>query len=337
MAVIKANAYGHGLIPTARALAGADSLAVARLSEAVVLRRGGIESPIVSLGGCINRDEIAEAAEFNITLCVHDESQIRWLETCTGLTIDVWLKVDTGMNRLGVCPTDFGQFLQRLRSCQSVRNVGIMTHLANADDTTDGTTSKQIALFASVLGGFAGDISVANSAGVLGWPEIGDVFADACSKGRLWSRPGLSLYGLSPFAHKTGSDLGLLPAMQFESQLIAVKPVKAGDKVGYGGTWSPFENTVLGLVAVGYGDGYSRYIRSGTPVLVNGRRASIAGRISMDLCALDLGADATDQVGDAVILWGGDLPVEEVASHARTIPYTLVSGITERVERNYFA
>lgn len=333
MAVIKANAYGHGLLPVAGALADADSLAVARLTEAKILRRGGIKSPIVSFGGCSNSAEIAAAANLDITLCIHDEVQLRYLEAHAGPTVDIWLKVDTGMNRLGIRPADVSQSLDRLRRSRSVRNIGIMTHLANADDMADRTTRRVVAQFASLVEGFTGDISIANSAGVLGWPEIGDMLAAARAAGRLWARPGLALYGLSPFAQKNGSDLGLQPAMRLESQLVAVKPLKAGDKVGYGGCWSAVDNTMLGVVACGYGDGYSRQIPSGTPVLVNGRRVSVAGRISMDLCALDLGAGAKDQVGDTVCLWGGGLTVEEVAMHAKTIPYTLVTGITERVER----
>lgn len=333
MAVVKANAYGHGLIPIARALRDADSLAVARLSEAIALRRGGIDMPIVVLSGCIDTEEIITAAELNVELCIHATAQIRWLEKYNGVPVDIWLKIDTGMHRLGIQPADFPRSFARLGNCSAVRSIGLMTHLANADDVGDDATTNQVALFASLVEGHKNNLSIANSAGILGWPSIGEVFADASGAGRLWARPGLSLYGLSPLLQKTGTELDLEPAMQFESQLIAVKAIKAGDKVGYGGTWHAAENTTIGVVAIGYGDGYSRCIPSTTPMLVNGRRCNVVGRISMDLCAVDLGIAATDEVGDMAIMWGRDLPAEEIANRANTIPYTLVTGITERVER----
>ncbi len=205
-----------------------------------------------------------------------------------------------------------------------------MTHFSSADDLEDRTTAAQIERFLQVIEGFEGDVSIANSAAILGWQDELNAFAKLRSEGCLWVRPGLVLYGISPFPDKCGADLGLKPAMRFESQLIAVKPLGKGEAVGYGGTWHSGRDTMLGIVAAGYGDGYTRYIPAGSPVIVNGRHVKIAGLVSMDLTAVDLGPDATDQPGDPVLLWGDELPVEEVAIHAGTIPYQLVCGVSNR-------
>ena len=210
-----------------------------------------------------------------------------------------------------------------------------MTHFANADDIKDVRTRIQLAEFECFVSQFAGDVSVANSPGILGWADELATFAEHRKNGGLWVRPGLSLYGISPFADRCGADLGLQPAMRFESKLIAVKPLAAGGLVGYGGTWKAERDTMLGIVAAGYGDGYSRFIPAGSPIIVNDRRVSIAGRVSMDLTAVDLGPGATDQVGDPVLLWGDELPVEEVARHAGTIPYQLLCGISNREESDF--
>ena len=205
-----------------------------------------------------------------------------------------------------------------------------MTHFASADDEDSPMTLQQIATFLSLTDGFEGPVSIANSAAVLGWGDQLEALDRYRRAGRLWIRPGLSIYGVSPFAGRTGPEVGLRPAMVLEATLMSAKPIRAGSRVGYGGTWAAERDTVLGIVAAGYGDGYSRFIPSGTPLLVNGRRVPVAGRISMDLTAVDLGPGATDKVGDPVILWGDDLPVEEVAERAGTIPYQLIAGVTHR-------
>ena len=176
--------------------------------------------------------------------------------------------------------------------------------------------------------GFDGDTSIASSPGLFGWPEM--------AKTGVWARPGIALYGISPFDNATGEDLGLRPVMRLESRLIAVKPIKAGEKVGYGGCWEATEDSVIGIVAAGYADGYSRFLPSGTPVVVNDRRVPLAGRVSMDMIAVDLGPEASDRYGDPVLLWGDGLPVEEIANHAGTIPYQLVCGVLNR-EPSVFA
>jgi alanine racemase len=335
MAIIKANAYGHGAVPVAAALSAADCLGVARMSEAIVLREAGIDMPIALLGGIYSADEMQLALELRLQIVIHCNEQIGWLETVRGAKVDVWLKIDTGMNRLGLAPHMLVRAIARLSSCPAARTIRVMTHLACADDLEDSTTAQQLSSFVTALGDFDGDISIANSAGILGWPVISDYLGEALQGGRLWNRPGLALYGISPFPQDCGSARGLEPGMHLESTLIAVKKISAGTRIGYGGAWRAANDTVIGIVAAGYGDGYSRHIQSGTPTAINGRRVSVVGRIAMDSSAVDLGAEAEDRIGDRVSLWGDAVPVEEVAQFAATIPYTLVTGITERVERVY--
>lgn len=330
MAMIKANAYGHGLVPVAEALHEADSLAVARLAEVRTLRTAGIERPIVLLGGMLSLRELDEAIALDSEMVVHDEQQIRWLEASSVKLPVAWCKIDTGMRRLGFSPDAAPAALRRLGQC--VASLRVMTQFANADDPHDPTSLEQLKRFLDLLDNFDGDISVANSPVILGNSDsLGRLLAGLSAR-RIWVRPGIALYGISPFGDQCGTDFGLRPAMQFEATLMSVKHIRGGDRVGYGGTWLAEQDTVLGIIAAGYGDGYSRYIPSGTPVLVNGRRAPVAGRISMDLAAVNLGPGATDRVGDPVVLWGDGLPVEEIAGYAGTIPYQLVAGVTHREE-----
>jgi alanine racemase len=235
----------------------------------------------------------------------------------------VWLKLDTGMNRLGFKAQEFNAVYQRLSQCAQVKQpINLMTHFASADDINDGKTLKQINLFNATVAGLSGERSMANSAGILGWAQS---LSD-------WVRPGIMLYGISPFPDSTGQQLGLRPVMELHSRLIAVKQIEAGDTVGYGGSWTCKKPTTLGIVAIGYGDGYPRYAKVGTPVLVNGRRVPLIGRVSMDMITVDLGTQAQAKPGDPVTLWGEGLPVEEIAQWADTIPYTLVCGVTQRVQ-----
>lgn len=327
-AVVKANAFGHGILAVARRLSGADSFAVARLNEARLLRQNDIAKSIVLLSGVVTKDELQEAIELDCEIVVHDRRQLELLQLQGPAKVVAWLKVDTGMYRLGIKPVDASAFIESLRSCPAVAEVRLMTHLANADQPDDPKTASQLRGFATLLAGFDGAVSIANSAALLGC-------ADALSKilaghSKVWVRPGIALYGISPFPGKTGRDLGLEPVMEFESRLVAVKPVARGQAVGYGGTWTADRDTLIGIVSAGYGDGYSRFLPSGTPVLVGGRRVGIAGIVSMDLLAVDLGPGAADKVGDPVTLWGRDLPVEEVSAAAGTIPYQLVCGVTYR-------
>lgn len=327
MAVVKANAYGHGSLPVAQALDEADALAVARIQEGIALRAAGIRQPVVVFHGAATREDLRAVAEYHLQPVVHCEKQVKMLEAAPRGEAVVWLKVDTGMRRLGVEPTEVGALLSRLSKAPAVGEVRLMTHLSNADAREDSQTRRQLESFAKLLDDFDGQFSIANSAGLLAWPETVDGNRDAA---RSWVRTGIALYGVSPFPASDGSEFGLRPAMEFEARLIDVKPIRAGEAVGYGGAWRAPHDTRLGIVSAGYGDGYSRYLPSGTPVLVEGRTATLAGKVSMDAAAVDLGPDSSASPGDRVILWGEDLPVEVIAARAGTIPYTLLAGITHR-------
>jgi len=198
----------------------------------------------------------------------------------------------------------------------------LMTHLANADDRRDAMTAEQLRTFAATTGGLAGARSIANSAALLAWPVTRTD----------WVRPGLMLYGLSPFPSGTGAELGLRPVMTLQTVVIAVKDVRTGETVGYGGAWRAPRETRLAVVAAGYGDGYPRSVESGTPVLVNGHRAPLVGRVSMDMITVDVTDLPGVATGDPVVLWGEGVPVEEIARHAGTIPYELICGVSQRVQ-----
>ncbi len=330
MAVIKANAYGHGMVAVAQHLGTADSFAVARLPEAQLLRESGIDKPIVLLAGVSTDKELEVAFAENFELVVHHIEQVKLLERADGASGTVWLKFDTGMNRLGFPPDEAPQLLPRLEAVRAVSELRLMTHFASADEPDNVATEAQLAAFAPVTRNFPGAVSIANSPASLGWPQVLDARTQLGFEGDFWLRPGISLYGVSPFADKTGRELGLKPVMQFEARLIAVKPLHAGARVGYKGTYICEQDTTLGIIAAGYGDGYTRHFRSGTPVLLNGRRVPLIGNVSMDMIAVDLGQGASDRVGDVATLWGDDLPVEEVAPWADAIPYELVCGVMNR-------
>ena len=324
MAIIKADAYGHGLIRIARALAsGVDSLGVARQEEAVRLRDAGIAQSITLLEGFLEAAELAVIDQQRLHVVVHRPEQITILEQAP-LTqpLGVWLKVDTGMHRLGIAPAEAKSAWQRLQSCSGVETLGLMTHLANADDRGDNFTLRQLECFTEMTAGIDTPCSIANSAGILGWP----------ASHAEWVRPGVMLYGVSPFTRGHGEEEGLQPVMTLCSRLIAVNLLHKGDAVGYGGSWVCPEDMPVGVIAAGYGDGYPRHAESGTPVLVNGRRVPLVGRVSMDMITVDLRSQPQAQVGDAVVLWGKGLPVEEIARCASTIPYELLCGVARRVE-----
>ena len=329
-AVIKANAYGHGVVPVAQALHAADGFAVASVEEALELRAAGIRQAILLLEGFLRADEIAAVLEHKLEVVVHHEIQLELLEQAArqpgrAAAIPVWLKVDTGMHRLGFSPEAAPQAWQRLTSCPLVGNIALMTHLANADDLADDGTRRQLALFASVLADKKLARSIANSAGILAWP---DSHADM-------DRPGIMLFGVSPFLNETGAERDLRPVMTLYSELIAVNQYRQGDALGYGGSWVCPADMPVGVVGLGYGDGYPRHAPSGTPVLVNGQRLPLIGRVSMDMICVDLRQQPHAKVGDAVILWGEGLPAEEIAEAAATIAYQLFCNITPRVPREY--
>jgi alanine racemase len=324
MAVIKANAYGHGLVAVARALESADALAVARVDEGLALRDAGIKSPVVLLEGVFDKDQLEAAAAADFELVVHASEQITLLrELNNAHRFKVWMKLDTGMNRLGFKAMQFAAAHAALGVLPSVQApINLFTHLSSADVPGAATTEEQLNAFTAATRGLSGERCVESSAAIFAFP---DSQAD-------WVRPGLLLYGVSPFAGSIGADYGLKPVMTLHSHVIATKTLAVGEHVGYGGDWIAARPTRLVIAAVGYGDGYPRSLPSGAPVLVNSERAELAGRVSMDM----IGIDVTDlkaevRLGDPVVLWGAGLPVEEIAVWAQTIPYELLCGISQRV------
>ncbi|WMC11150.1 alanine racemase [Oceanimonas pelagia] len=324
IAVVKANAYGHGDLRVAAALEpDADMFAVARFEEAQRLRAGGIQLPILLLEGFFNLEQLHHAVRHNFHLCIHGHAQLEALErTALAAPVTVWVKIDSGMHRVGFAPEEAEEVFSRLARLPGVvQPVNAMTHFARADEPDQrAVTEAQIARFQAATAGKVGATALCNSAGVLAFPEA---HAD-------YIRPGVMLYGITPFGDRQGTDFGLRPAMNFTTTLIAVREHKAGEPVGYAGSWVSPRDTRIGVIAVGYGDGYPRMAPAGTPVLVNGRRVPLAGRVSMDMATVDLGPDATDRVGDEVLLWGEGLAAEEVARHVGTIAYELVTRMTAR-------
>jgi alanine racemase len=330
MAVIKANAYGHGMVTVAQHLTDVDAFAVARVPEAVALRDNGIGVPIVLLAGVMNEVELQTAVALGFEPVVHCPEQLELLEAMTTGSVTVWLKFDTGMNRLGFPPAEAEQIISRMKAAPAVGELRLMTHLSSADELEAKTTINQLRLFKPIIDGFDGAVSIGNTPGILGWPAVSDARREFGFHGDNWIRPGIALFGVSPFEDKAGIDLGLKPVMQFEARLIATKPLASGAKVGYKGSYISDADTRLGMISAGYGDGYTRHFRSGTPVLINGRKVPLIGNVSMDMIAVDLGPDAQDAVGDIATLWGDGLPVEEVAPYADAIPYELVCGVMNR-------
>jgi len=327
MAVIKANAYGHGLAQCARALGSADAFGVARLGEALTLRQHGLDQRIVLLEGVFATEELEAAAAHGFEVVVHSFEQLALLRSWNGSgQVRAWLKVDTGMNRLGFRMEDFSAAWSALRDCGKVApQVRLMTHLACADERDNSLTATQLNAFHGLSNELSIERSAANSAGLIAWSDA-----------RLeWVRPGLMLYGISPFAESAAAEFELRSAMTLQTRLIAIRSVKQGETVGYGGAWRAAHECRIGIAAVGYGDGYPRQIGNGSPVLVNGERCEIAGRVSMDMIAIDLASVPNAGVGDNVTLWGAGLPVELMARCAGTIPYELVCGISQRVAVEY--
>lgn len=321
-AVVKADAYGHGMLPCAQAMqSGADGFVVSTLGEAEALRKGGITQRVMVLQGYSTLAEARLAARLMLEPVIHQPWQIDILEGGhTGLPLKVWLKIDTGMHRMGIAPEQARAQHERLVATGRMRDVpGLMTHFARADEADSSATRLQVEIFEQAVEGLPGERSLSNSAGLFGGHDArGDIV-----------RPGIALYGGNPFDHGTAADRGLRPVMTLRTRLLAIKPQPKGAAIGYGASYLCPEDMPVGIAAVGYGDGYPRHAPSGTPVLVNGQRARLVGRVSMDLVTLDLrGVDA--RVGDEVVLWGHGLPVDEVAASAGTISYELTCSVGGR-------
>lgn len=323
LAIIKANGYGHGIIRVAESLHEADAFGVACLEEGILLREAGIAHPIVLLEGFFEAAELPEIARNHLSVVLHHEQQLRLLEKAAlARPLSVWLKIDTGMHRLGFPVGQAAAAFERLRACRNVvPRIRLMTHFANADDRDDPRTEQQMTLFRQTVEDLPGERSLANSGGILGWPQS---HAD-------WVRPGIMLYGASPFTRSTGADEGLQTVMTLTSRLIAVNLLRKGDPVAYGGAFVCPEDMPVGVVGIGYGDGYPRGIAAGTPVWLRGRRVAVIGRVSMDMLCVDLRGVSDAAIGDEVELWGRHLAVEEIARCASTIAWDLLCGITQRV------
>ena len=314
MAVIKANAYGHGVQTSAEALSEADAFALATPNEAISLRQSGVSKPLIVLQGFSSLEELKVLANLDIQVVVHQPRQIDLLEQCTDVKLDVWLKLDTGMHRLGM-PVEMAESsYQRLLACESVGQIRLMSHFANADDQAHSMNQKQLSAFSHVLA-TTGQIeaSMANSAALVAMAE----------SQMQWVRPGIMLYGSSPLKNTTADELELKPVMQFESKLLTVQSLKQGDVIGYGSTWQCPEDMRMGVVAAGYADGYPRHAKSGTPVWINNMLCPLLGRVSMDSLCVDLRGLAVD-IDERVVLWGRELSVDVVADHADTIAYELL-------------
>lgn len=326
MACVKANGYGHGLVTVAEALAPlSDGLAVATLEEAVTLRSAGITAPILLMEGVHEPGDWQRAVDHHLTVAVSDATQLAWLEAAAPASAPLcWLKIDTGMHRLGLPPDMTTQALARLRaSAVNEDALTLMTHFASADEAASAFSLAQLRCFESVTQSLGLARSTANSAAIMSLP---DSHLD-------WVRPGYMLYGGSPFADRDAQSCGLLPAMHFSSTVISVRDVEAGEPVGYGGRWVAPRKSTIATVAAGYGDGYPRHAADGTPVLIRGRHAKLAGRVSMDMLTVDVTDLDSVVVGDLVTLWGEALPVDEIAASCGTIGYELLARMPARVPR----
>jgi alanine racemase len=342
MAVVKADAYGHGAARVAAALDDAEGYAVARLGEALALRAVGVVKPILLLEGVFSADELAQALAARLDLAVHDRAQLEMLEQAEGGDTAagdagearsrpvVWLKVDTGMNRLGFRPEQALDARARLVAARCApRELRLMTHLARADEPDAAPTAQQVARFEALVAAWTAAAgarpvtSIGNSAGALrGGATQGD-----------WIRTGIALYGASPLAGRSAAELGLQPVMTLETAVIALRDVPVGEGVGYGATWRAARPSRIAILAAGYADGVPRHLPSGAPVRVGGQGAPLAGRVSMDMIAVDVTDLPSVTVGARAELWGNGLPVDEVAARAGTIAYELLCGVAPRVPR----
>lgn len=320
LAVIKANAYGHGLLPAAEALREADGYALLDVRDAVRLREAGFRQPILLLEGFFNRDELPLIAEYELSCVIHQQRQLDWLEAYPrkhGLS--VWFKINSGMNRLGFPPAEVPAVMERLKSHRAIREVTLMTHFSRADEAEG--VAIQLEVFERIAAPYRLPRSLANSAALLRYPAAhGD-----------WVRPGIMLYGSSPFAEVSAQALDLRPVMTLSSEIISVRDLNAGDAVGYGAAFRAERAMRIGTVACGYADGYPRHAPTGTPILVDGQRTRTLGRVSMDMLAVDLSELPGVQIGSRVVLWGEGMPVDEVARAAGTISYELLCALAPRV------
>lgn len=327
--MVKANAYGHGLRSVSLRLEKhVDMLGVASIDEALILRKIGVQIPIILAEGVFEPNELLVASTEGFHVVFHEEMQMQWLSKLScPLPIQAWLKIDTGMGRLGFSIDEAPRFYDQLsKSPQIAPPVRILSHLACADDPLNPLNNKQIQGFTKFIESIGkkgnSEFSLCNSAGVFQYPASHHHFI----------RPGIALYGASPILGKSAADLNLKPVMTLQTSLIAIKSIPKGSSIGYGARYTCDEDMPIGIIAFGYGDGYPRTARDGTPILVNNTRCKLVGRVSMDMIAVDLRSCPNAKVGDPVILWGNDLPIEEVAAFTQNVSYDLLTGVQNRVK-----
>ncbi len=327
LAMLKGNAYGHGLIPVAKILKEADAFALARLSEAKLLREAGISKRLVIMSDYLSDQGIEQLVELNCDWLVHSRYQIEQLQRLhLPSSLNIWLKIETGMNRLGLNEREIAAAYQQLRQLKFIKEIIATTHFSDADHPNAAKTYQQIEKFKRITQAYAFDgKTAANSGGILFYPEA---HFD-------WVRPGIMLYGCLADGIQLPQGIELKPAMTLSSQLIAIKELPAGERVGYGSTWKAERDSRIAIVEMGYGDGYPRVIQPATPVLIQGQKAPIVGRVCMDMMHIDVSDLPQVKIGDEVIFWGPGLSADEVARYANTISYELFCRLTSRVVYQY--
>lgn len=318
MAVLKANAYGHGLLRAANAMKKAAGFAVLNIEDAMALREAGFDQTILLLEGFFDREELRLVQEYHLATVVHQHEQLRLLLQAAPGKLDVHLKINSGMNRLGFRPEDFPSAMSALRQAR-LSSLTLMTHFATADEPAG--VREQLTLFREITAGLSHPRSLSNSAALIRYPQT---HAE-------WVRPGIMLYGATPFADRSASDFGVKAAMTLSSEIIAIQNLVSGEMVGYGGGFRADHSMRVGVIACGYADGYPRLAPTGTPVLVEGERVTTVGRVSMDMICVDLGNVPQARIGSPVELWGAGLPVDEVARSAGTVGYELLCAVAPRV------
>lgn len=319
LAVVKADAYGHGAVRCAQALeAEADGFAVACIEEALVLREAGIRAPILLLEGFFEADELALIAQHDLWCVVHDHWQIEAIEQAVlNRPLQVWLKLDSGMHRVGLHPADYQAGYRRLLASGKVSKIVLMSHFSRADELDCSRTEEQLAAFELAREGLAAEVSLRNSPALLGWPQVPSD----------WVRPGIMLYGATPFEQAQATAARLQPVMTLESKIISVRELPAGEPVGYGARFVSERPSRVGVVAMGYADGYPRHAPTGTPVAVDGQLSHLIGRVSMDMLTVDLTDLPQAGLGSRVELWGKQVLASDVASAAGSIPYQLFCNL----------
>lgn len=324
IAVIKANAYGHGAVEIAKSLQSlVPAFAVAFIDEAIVLRNAGITLPILILEGPLDKEDFSLATQHNFWLMLHNAEQISWLTKHPRYQEKLWIKIDTGMNRLGFTPESAKKMLKRLTNKQK-EDLVICSHFSSADELDNQKTQTQITCLKMFAKEYSCELSLANSAGIINWPQSHANF----------NRLGLALYGANPIPIEN-MPIKLTPVMTLQSTIIGLRELSPGESVGYGETWQAKQASVIATVAIGYADGYPRNAQAGTPVFINNQLAPLAGRVSMDMITVDVTNVANVNLGDVVELWGENLSVEVVAEHMNTINYELLTCVSARVPKVY--